>query len=335
MRLIEHERQSVFASPPRRNSEEWHEQQSRIGSGVAFIDDTWLYRWNERGAPPEPFRLHKTLFRQCALSEISKNGWTTLKLAVGDLSDVFNVRLRDSDFKTRSGQRPTYQLEWLLLNRYYRCPCILGIYGEEYVVAAAKVSQKRFPFIPFNLYKVFHQHPVWKNLRYQAGYRHFQAQFDIGYSFCAEQRGLPCVLTYRVDVGVHSCASIWAILDIGGILLPAPYRLPLKYDLSDLSGKIERINKDCLHFVHRLGASYLRASDADSVYKLISHYIRNTDVPHCVREDLRTDPRLDRCLTRLDVLLVTMKAMNLRLDDDSIPSLISLTQKFCPPNTGE
>jgi hypothetical protein len=330
MKLVKRERQSVFLSPPRKNSEEWHEQQSRVDTGVAFIDDIWLYRWNERGYPPEPFRLHKTLFRQSTPLDISKNGWNVLKLAVGDLSEVFGVRLRESDFKTRVEQRPTYKLEWILLNRYYRCPCILGIYGDECVVAATNASHKRFPFVPFNLYKIFHQNPAWKNLKYQAGYRHFQVQFDIGYSFCTEQRHLPCVITYGVDIGVHSYGYVWAVIDINGILFPAPYRFPLSFDLSDLSGKVEQINANCLYFVHKLGASYLRAIDADSIYKLIRRYTRDTDVPHCVEEELRTDPQLDRCTTRLDILLAIMRAMNLRLDDDGIARFISLTQKFVP-----
>jgi hypothetical protein len=75
MQLVKRERQNEFPSPPRKNSEEWHEIQLRADGEIAFIDDTWLYHWAEGDNPPEPFRYHKTLFRQCTPSDISKGGW--------------------------------------------------------------------------------------------------------------------------------------------------------------------------------------------------------------------------------------------------------------------
>jgi hypothetical protein len=330
MKLIERERRSVFSSPPRKNSEEWHELQLRVDAGGAFIDDLWLYHWKDRREPPEPFRLHKTQFRQCTPSDISKNGWAVLKLAVGELSGLFTVRLDERDFRSQTGQRPTYKLEWLLLNRYYRSTCNLGIYRDECVVAAADVAHQRSTFFPFHVYQFFHQPSAWKNMRYQAGYRHFQARFDIGYSFATEQQQLPCSVSYGVDVCVHNFAILWAEIDIDGTLIPAPYKIPLRHDLSDLVGKIERINSDCRAFVQKLGASYLTAIDGDSVYKLARRYTHKTKVPRCVREDLETDPQIDRCHTHLDVLLLIMKAMNFR-PDDSLTGLIPLTQKFLNP----
>jgi len=142
------------------------------------------------------FRYHKTLFRQCAPADISKSGWTVLKHAMRELSNVFHVRAGPNDSTAQKDQRPTYRLKWLAFNLYNRCPVILGLYGEEYVVAAANALHTRAPFVPFNFYQIFHQNPAWKNLKYQAGYRHFQAQFDIGYSFYTEQQHLPCVITY-------------------------------------------------------------------------------------------------------------------------------------------
>jgi hypothetical protein len=249
---------------------------------------------------------------------------------MGELSRVFNIRVKQGDLKSRLGQRPTYKLEWIMLNRYWRCPCILGIYGDQYVVAATSVSQQRSPFVPFSQYRMIQQNPKWKNLRYRAGYRHFQAQFDIGYSFFTGLKHLPCVVSYGVDVGVHGDVKAWAQISVDGILFPAPFRIPLRSDLSDLPGKVVQINEDCHHYIERLGASYLRDIDPDSVYRLIRRYTHKTAVPFCVREDLRTDPKLDRCITRLDVLLLIMKAMNLRLDDNGISRFISLTQKFVP-----
>ena len=248
-----------------------------------------------------------------------------------ELSNVFHVRAGPNDSTARKDQRPTYRLEWLALNHYNRCPVILGLYGEEYVVAAANALHTRAPFVPFNFYQIFHQNPAWKNLRYQAGYRHFLARFDIGYSFYTEQQHLPCVITYGVNIGVHGLGCIWAVIDIDGILIPAPYRFSLRSDLSDLTGKVELINVSCHRFVHNLGASYLRANDADSVYNLIRRYIRDMDVPHYVREDLRTNPQLGRCTTRLDVLLAIMKAMNFRPGNGLITGLIPLSQKFANP----
>ena len=331
MQLLKRERQNEFSSPPRKNSEEWHEIQLRADGEIAFIDDKWLYHWSEPCDPPEPFRYHKTLFRQCTSSDISKGGWAVLKRAMAELSKVFQIRAGPKDFKARKDQKPTYRLEWLALNHYYRCPVILGLYGDEYVVAATHASHTRYPFVPFNLYKIFHQNPAWKNLKYQAGYRHFQAQFDIGYFFYTDQQHLPCVITYRVDVGVHGFGSIWAVIDIDGILIPSPYRFSLKSDLSDLMSKVEQINAGCANFVQKLGASYLQANDADSVYHLIRRYTRDMEVPHCVREDLRTNPQLDRCITRLDVLLAIMHAMNPRPESSLITDLIPLSQKFANP----
>jgi hypothetical protein len=332
MQLVKQERQNEFASPPRRNTEEWHGIQLRADGEIAFIDDMWLYRWAGRGDPPEPFRYHKTLFRQCTPSDISKGGWTVLKLAMSELSKVFHIRTGLNESKSRKDKRPTYRLEWLALNHYNRCPVILGLYGDEYVVAATDAVHTRSPFVPFNFYQIFHQNSsAWKNLKYQAGYRHFQAQFDVGYSFYTELQHLPCMVTYGVDVGVHGFGCIWAEIDIDGILIPAPERFPLKNDLSDLTGKVEQLNTSCRRFVHKLGTSYLKATDSKSINRLISRYTSGMEVPHCVREDLRTNPKLDRCTTRLDVLLAFMKARSLCPEEGLIASLIPLSQIFVNP----
>jgi hypothetical protein len=212
---------------------------------------------------------------------------------------------------------------------------MLGLYGDEYVVAATHASDTRSPFVPFNFYQIFHQNPVWKNLRYRAGYRHFQAHFDIGYSFHSDQQNLPCVISYGVNVEAHGYCRIWAVINIDGILITAPYHFSLRNDLSNPQGGVKLINTVCHRFIQKLGASYLKAIDADSIRKLICRYTRDTDVPQCVREDLRTNPRLDRCTTRLDVLLAIMKAMNLRPEDRLITSLIPLSHRFANPEIGE
>jgi hypothetical protein len=319
------------ASMPRKRSEEYFDLHCRVNSDTPLIDDAWLYHWT--GHPPEALQRHKTVFRQCTPADISRNGWTVLCPAVKEMGKIFGVQKPEAKHDSAPGaERRSAIIEWLTLNNYHAHSCLMGIYGDEYVVAAAPLSCAIESFVPFSTYKLLHENKIWKNLKYRASYRHFLATFDIGYSFHMGQQNLLCDVTYGIHVSVHGNGHLWAVINVDGTCIPAPDLIPLVPDLTDLPTKIEQINTRCHLFVRRLGAAWLRNCDRDHVFNMIRRMTRDTRVPWYAIDSLRNDPRLDRCRNELDVLRAVMRSINIRPADEQILKFVSLSQQF---NIGE
>jgi len=309
-----------ISAAPRKGSEEHFDRLYRLSGEIPLIDDTWLYHWTSK--PPESFVYHKILFRRCTPAEISKNGWIVLKPALKEIGTIFGVSTSPSGEKMTADDG---RLELISLNHHYYRSCFMGIYGDEYVVAAT--PHKRPSFIPFDLYRTLSSGTDWKNMQCFAGYRHFQSQFDTGCSFYTERQNLLCKISYGIDIGVYGLGFLWAVLNVDGTLIPAPFRISLARDLSDLPSKVEQINADCLLFTQKLGAFWLR-EHGDEIFMLLRHLVRTTPVPQSVLTSLRTNPQLETCRTRLDLLLILMNA--LKIQPSTSPSLIRLSQQFIP-----
>ena len=306
-----------------------------IDSSTPLVEDSWLYQWT--GCPPEPFVRHKTLFRQCIPADISYNGWTVLKPAVKELSNIFDIQKpADTHKLSVSVVDPSVDFEWLSLNNHAERPCLMGLYGDEYVVAAAPLAQIRKPFVPFNLYRSLSGNSLLKNTRYKATYRHFFAEFDTGYSFCILRQNLLCEVSYAVDMTVHSIGVMWAVINIAGVRIPAPNWFPLRANLSNLCDTIERANNECSYFVQQMGMSWLTGCGAEQIFNLLRRLSRIVGIPQYAMDALRNDPKLDRLLTRLDLLCLLAQTLNFR-SDEQISKLIPLSQilfnerkKQCP-----
>jgi len=319
-------------SPPRRRSEAYYDTLGRIGSDTPIIKDSWLYQWANK--PPEQFWYHETVFQHCTPLMIVQRGWTVLEPAILELGDVFGTQKPESKndaLQQRAEIRaPVY--EWLSLNRYQNRDCLLGVYGNEYVVAAAQSHRRRSQFIPCNFYRTLKNNGDWRNLNCSASYRLFMARFDTGYSFCTARQNLCCTVSYGLEAGVHGKSSLWAILNLDGVYIPAPDRLPLLSDLSDLPDKVAQINTSCRHFIQRTDAWLLREFGADQVYKLIRRLADTTVIPQYSLESLQSDSNLDKCNTRLDVLRTIMQSMHFK-SDMHVPKFITLSQKFSNPHS--
>lgn len=319
--------QHLREKTPRKNSEQYYDTQARIDSETPIVTDQWLYAWNSM--PPESFIRHKTIFRQCTPSDIDRNGWILLKPTVKELADVFGVPMPKIE-----EDKDLTMFQWLSLGYedasnypYWKRPCFMGIYGDEYVVAASRLSHKRPPFIPFNLYTRLQENSQWKNLRCRASYRHFQARFHAGYSFYMEQQNLFCSVSYGVNLDIHRRGFLWAVIAIDGTFIPLPDRILFSSDLSDLPDKVMQLNARCQHFIQQLGAAWLKEHGREEIYPLVRRLVQPVKVPTDVLNTLRNDPRLDKCHTRFDILRLLMQTMNYRTDED-VHLLIPLVLRF-------
>jgi len=335
--LVQREKQVLRPSAPtwkkipRKRSEEYWDSQVHISSETPIIRDSWLYQWT--ACPPKAFVHHKTIFRSCTPLDIVQNGWTLLKPAVHDIAGVFSLPVPDDV----DDQKDLTMLKWLSLSHvgadkmpFWKRPCSMGIYGDEYVVAATLLSRKMPPFIPFNLYLKLRENKLWRNLRYRAGYQMFQARFDTGQTFYTEQQNLFCSVRYGLTSDISDFTErsyLWAVLDIEGVLLPTPCRTCIAPDFSDLPGKVEQVTTDCYSFVRRLGAAWLREVGTYEVYKWLRRRLSEKDLPEHMLTSLRQSSLLDKCLNRLDVLRAVMQMMNLKSDED-IPLYVSLVQRL-------
>ena len=308
-----------------RGSEEYFDRLCRISTATPLVEDTWLYTWT--GYPPEPFLRHKTVFRQSTPSEISKKELTVLKPAAKEIANIFGVQKPDAhndhmlDAELRSAG-----FEWLSLNRYPSKACLVGICGN-YVVGATKLSQKRLDFIPAEQWGLLHRNKDAKNKQYRAGYRHFLAKFDVGYSFATERHGLPCLVSYTVDIGVHGLGYIWAMISVADSTIPVPYRIPLTTGVDGILEKVEQLNNGCKDLIGRLDWAFLQKHGRKSVFNWISEQIEGTCVPFSVLESLRKDPHICECVTRLDALLAIIKTLYCK-SDDTLLTLVPLVQKL-------
>jgi len=311
---------------PRKRSEAHYDVQYRLDGTLPIIDDEILYEWTR--IPPEQFLHAQTVFRQCTPAEIAKNCWTLIKPAVKEISNLFGVKrpVVEREIPIEAECISTNRFELLSLNHYFKCPCQLGILNDKYVVAAAKPAQVRLPFDLFRYYSALQGNDL-QNLQYQARYRHFTAKFTVGHSFHTERQNLLCRINYGLDCSVHGKCYLWAVIRLEELFLPTPDRILLTPSLYGLCNQIEQLNIRCQQFIQRLDADWLQRSEAEFIWKLIRKLTAGTAVPYSVIETLKTDWRLAKCLTRLDVLCAVMRAYYLKTDC-IIPTLIPLAKKF-------
>jgi hypothetical protein len=286
-----------------------------IGSDTLILDDQRLYEWHG-DCPPRNFVLHKTIFRDRTPGDIAANGWTVLRQAVTELATGCGL------------ETVAAPLDWLKLDTVLERSCRVGVFGDEIVTAAAPLKCRRTPYIPSRYFEYINGRRDWKNKSYWSSYRHFNAKFDIGYSFYTDRHRLLCSVSYALHFGIHHYHSLLALIHIDNVTIVAPWRLRITETLCDLPGKIDWLNQHCHEFIARLGADWLRESgDVDMVYDDISHRIRPYDFPEYGLRMLRQERSLAQCRTRLDMLLIILRHFDLDSERYAVP-LLQLSHDF-------
>jgi hypothetical protein len=285
-----------------------------IDSDTLILDDQRLHEWNG-GSPPRHFCLYKTLFRNVTPAEISANGWNILRPAVPELASGCGLEV------------VAPKIDWLKLDTVLDRPCRAGIFGDEIITAAASPRSERTPYIPFRYFECLEKNRSFKNKSYWSSYRHFNAKFDMGFSFYTDRHKMLCDVSYAAHFGIHKFHSLLAMIHIGNVTILAPWRLRLSETLSDLPGKIEWIGRHSHEFIARLGASWLRECDSEMVYNTIARRVRPYGFPEYTLRELRQERSLARCLTKLDMLRIILQHFNLDVERYAVP-LLKLSQDF-------
>jgi len=300
----------------RKRSEAFYDCLCRVDSSTPIIDDLWLCEWTPH--PPDDLLHRQTLFQTCAPRDISKNGWTILVPAVREIGKAFGIAKPAARNDTSSREEPrVLGFEWLSLNRYRSRQCVIGL-NDDVVVAAAVEKCNRQPFSPVSAHEALRKREELQNLVYRLKHRGLQARFDL--SNTPDMR-------YIVNTSVHGTAYLWATLRVDDFIVPLPLLLTLTEDLSDLSAKIIQINNECQQFKQKLEMTLGLPYGGEYVFRHIRKLIENTAVPYYVLDTLRHDKKLGRCLTKRDILLAIMRALDSK-SDDLLPSLIPLSRKI-------
>ena len=313
---------AAFAKSPRKGSEAYFDRLCRASSNTIILKDAWLYEWAKH--PPDAFLKHKTVFQKMAPAEVTKLKLGILEQAAREIAKIFKVQkpaaLNDA---TLDAHLRSASFEWLALNRYPNKPCLMGIY-DNYVVAAASLSQQRQDFTPVTQYKIL-QSKGLKNLECKAGYRHFCARFNTGYYFSTERQGLECSVSYSYNLGVHGMGYIWPIIGINGFYMPIPCRITTS--LENLTLEIDQLNRDSQRYIEKLDWEFLHVHGGKAVYNWLCK--QTEDVPYVsgAVSSLHKDSLLSKCKTKLDVLLAILQTLYLKSDDD-LSQLLPLMQKF-------
>jgi hypothetical protein len=106
-----------------------------------------------------------------------------------------------------------------------------------------------------------------------------------------------------------------------------PERVILGEDLSDLPGRLDSANRMCQKYITSLGASLLWARDRDAIYNGLMRVLRGVQIPSYVINGIYDDPRLPKCLTRLDLALLL--AGNIPFcPDDNVPALLRISNQL-------
>ena len=310
---------------PRKGSEEYFDRQCRISTATSIIEDTWLYEWTSH--PPEELLRRKTEFHILTPLEVTKNQWTVLVPAAREVARIFRLQKPEAlNDLTLDAELRAASFEWLSLNRYPTKPCLMGVCGE-YIIAAAHSSQKRQDFVPIQQWSLLQKCKDLAGLRYRSKFRFFCAKTATQYSFTTERQGLGCEVSYRIDVGVHGLANLWAVLKIDGTYVPTPYRTILADDLSNLPEKAGQLNQLCREYVQALDWAFLRAHGGKAVYSWLRKEFKDAAPLGGVWDSLRKERQLAGVRTKLDGLLTVMKSLHLKSEDAVLP-LIPLAQRL-------
>lgn len=257
-----------------------------IGSDTVLAEDEWLYRWS--GRPPREFCLHKSLFRPSKILDIVAEGWQVLTPAVAEMMTC--LRMEPGGTLT----------DWLKLDAVHYGSCRLGIHAGRTVVAAAPAVSDHPPFVPYRYYEALAECPQWKDLRYFASYRHFVARFHNGVTFYTDRQRLLCELEYVAHFGIHGNHSIWPMLRIEDCWIAVPKRL--RIGRTDLPGKVDRLARWSRDAIAVVGAAWLSERDEEQLWHRSLDLLRGIPVPRYKINELRNDPELVQCRTKLDLL---------------------------------
>ena len=263
--------------------------QGIIDSDTVILQDRWLHRW--RGDPPRDFCLYKVLFKPRTPLDIVAQGYQVLTPAVTELAaglDIANTATK---------------LDWLKLDTVRSNACLVGTYAEQTVVAASDYSSQRRPFIPYRFYNILAESKQWKNLSCYSSYRHFLVRFDTGLTFYTDRNHKLCDVEYVLHFGVHGVHSLWSMIRIDDSVIAVPKRFRVSETLEDLPGKVQQVTRFGQHFIGTLGASWLRERDQEQLWSAAMQVLKPLQVPRYHLQDLKNDPKLMACLTRLDILL--------------------------------
>ena len=312
----------------RKGTAEYFDQTYQVDSSTPLIDDTWLYKWT--AAPPELFVRHKVLFQQCSPADIVHKGWVVLKPAVKEASAIFGIhRLANkeaaNDRSSAEFAVKAVEYDWLALNNHAERPCLMGIYRDEYVVAAAPLVQPRKPFVPFNMYRQLSSGETLKNARYKTSYRKFFAGFDVGHSFCDPLQKNSYKISYGVLVTAHNQGTLWTIIDIDGVRFPAPVCFSLTPDLSNLHEVLEQANTECEYFIQQMSMHAFVGYGTEQVIRYLRRLPDAAKMSKYVLDVLRENPLLDRMPTLLDILRLVSQVLHFKSDEE-ISTLIPLSQ---------
>lgn len=264
-----------------------------IGSDTVMLDDEWLYRWC--GRPPRDFCLHKSLFRPSKVLDIVAAGWQVLTPAVSEMTSCLGMNPGDTI------------PDWLKLDAVHYGACRLGIHADRTVVAAAPYVSSQRPFIPYRYYETLAGCPEWKDVHYSASYRHFVARFRNGITFYTDRDRLLCELEYVAHFGVHGNHTVWPMLRIGDRVIAVPKRVRIGESQTDLPGKVDRLARWSRESIAAIGASWLRQRDEQQLWHYALNVLKGVSVPLYKLNELRNDPELLQCLTKLDMLLCLSK----------------------------
>ena len=256
--------------------------------------ELWTYRW--RGDPPPEFYKQKVLFRQFRPFDIVSKPMSVLIPAVQELSQSFNLPNKG------------YKLDWLVLNRVVEKYCLMGIFENRVVAAAAPLSAIRSSFSPARYFSRLHKNPHWKDMYFHCSLRRFTAEFNTGFSFQASRHNLLCNVSYCLHCGVHGEHTLRPILKINDRMLATPYRFVVNESLDNLAGMTQALNQSSARFIQMLGAAYLPAKyDEIECWKLVRSLLSNLHMPDYKVNEFRSDTELSRCRTKLDILLCLSK----------------------------
>lgn len=277
-----------------------------IGSDTVIVEDEWLYRWS--GHAPRDFCLHKSLFRPSKILDIVAEGWHVLAPAVTEITSCMRM------------EPGCTVLDWLKLDAVYYGSCLLGVHENRIVVAAAPCTFKHAPFVPYRYYEGLAECHEWNNVHYYASYRHFVARFRNGVTFMTDRHRLLCELEYIAHFGVHGHHSVWPMIRINDRLIAVPKRLRIGDSQENLPGKVDRLAHWSRESIARIGATWLYQRDEEQLWHYALDLLRGVSIPLYKLNELKNDPELLQCRTKLDMLLCLSKLFT----GDSMASVSNL-----------
>lgn len=271
---------------------------------MLLVPETWLYRWTVE--PPYEFCLFKVLFQARTPVDIVHHGWRILEPAVSELTENLNL-------PSVSGI-----IDLLKLNSVPTDSCSVGVnHHEETVVAASGPGTETNHFIPYRFFEKLSVNPAWHEPEYTCSYRHFVARFQTGRTFYTDRHSMLCDLVHTLHFGIHGVHSLRTTVRVGGTPIVVPVWFRVSGTLCDLPGKVDRMARLAQSFIGKLGSAWLPCQDPIDRAMFVVSMLRSISLPDYMLNEFRKDTKLNRCLTKLDLLLYLSGKLQ---TDSMIPS---------------